>query len=177
MDGLLEAPHDVEDDGTTVTSKRWVPGAKGPMSLMRNFPDPEALVDFWMRVRWQAPGLCGLDFGATLAGRPEADGIWRRGTHLLTPETEGSTHYFFASTRNYRLDDPDEDRNIMEWQRIGFNEQDKPMLEAVQQMMGTTDLMGLRPVFLSADKAAVRARKLLADRLAHERQEQHGNAA
>jgi vanillate O-demethylase monooxygenase subunit len=177
MDKLLEAPHEVIESDRSVVSKRVVPNAKGPVSLMRNFPDPDTLIDYWLRVRWDAPSLCHLDIGASLPGRGEAEGIWRRGFHLLTPETETSTHYFYASTRNYRVNDVEEDRAIGEWQQVGFHQQDKPMLEAVQQMMGTTDLMSLRPIVLSSDKAAIRARHILAGLIQLEEAAAVGNAA
>ena len=45
LNALLEAPHEVIEGATSVVSKRVVPNAKGPVSLMRNFPDPETLID------------------------------------------------------------------------------------------------------------------------------------
>jgi vanillate O-demethylase monooxygenase subunit len=112
-------------------------------------------------VRWDAPGLHRLDVGVTPVGHAEERGIRREGSHLLTPETEMSTHYFFANSRNYRLDDEQEDQAIREWHRIGFGEQDKPMIQAVQRMMGSNELMSLKPVLLPIDSAAVRARRVM----------------
>jgi phenylpropionate dioxygenase-like ring-hydroxylating dioxygenase large terminal subunit len=176
-DAFLEAAHEVVQEGQTVHSRRWVPNTKGPASYMRHFDDPEMLVDHWMRARWDAPGLCRLDVGVTPAGRPESEGIRRQGSHLLTPETETSTHYFYASTRNFRINDPATDDQVREWHRVGFGEQDKPMIEAVQRMMGTTDLMSLRPVLLSVDSAAMRGRRILARLIEQEASELKSDAA
>ena len=161
-DELLRAPHEVSQRGDTVVSRRWAANARGPASFMRYFEEPETLVDVWMRVRWDPPGLCRLDVGVTPAGRPESEGMRREGSHLLAPETETSTHYFYANTRNYLLHDSTCDEHVREWHRVGFGEQDKPMVEAVQKMMSTADLGSLRPVLLYVDSAAVRARKVLA---------------
>jgi Vanillate O-demethylase oxygenase C-terminal domain len=42
-----------------------------------------------------------------------------------------------------------------------FTNEDKPMLDSVQASMGTTDLLALKPVFLSCDSDALRSRRLL----------------
>ncbi len=160
-DDVLKVRHEVTLEGDTVHSRRWIPNIIGPKSFTRSLPDPLAKVDHWIRVRWDAPGLHRLDVGVTPAGMPEQQGIRREGSHLLTPQTQASTHYFYASSRNYRLDDPQEDEAIREWHRIGFGEQDKPMIESVQRMMGGHDLMSLRPVLLPVDAAAVRARRVM----------------
>jgi vanillate O-demethylase monooxygenase subunit len=88
--------------------------------------------------------------------------------HLVTPETDSTSHYFFAHSREFAVDDKAMDEAIAEWQRVGFGEQDRGMLEAVQERMGTTDLMSLRPVLLPIDAAAVRARRVLETLLAAE---------
>ena len=44
---------------------------------------------------------------------------------------------------------------------MAFKEQDQPMLEAVQDRMGTSDLMSLKPVILTPDNLAMRARRII----------------
>jgi vanillate O-demethylase monooxygenase subunit len=119
-DALLSAPHEVSQQGDTVVSRRLASNTQGPASFMRYFDDREAPVDVWMRVRWDPPGLCRLDVGLTPTGRPECEGLRREGSHLLAPETETSTHYFYANTRNYRIHDPVCDEHVREWHRVGF---------------------------------------------------------
>jgi vanillate O-demethylase monooxygenase subunit len=48
--------------------------------------------------------------------------------------------------------------------------EDKPILEAQQKMMGTTDLFSLKPVFLPQDMAAVRVRRKIEAMRAEENQ-------
>lgn len=160
-DDVLTVRHEVTQDGDTVFSRRWIPDIPAPNFFARCMPAPKARVDHWVRVRWDAPGLHRLDVGVTSAGRPEEEGMRRQGSHLLTPENETSTHYFYASSRNYLLENENEDEAIREWHRVGFGEQDKPMIEAVQRMMGDHDLMSLKPVLLPVDTAAVRARRVM----------------
>ena len=45
--------------------------------------------------------------------------------------------------------------------RVVFENEDRPVIEAVQQRMGGADLWSLKPVLLAGDAAAVRARRLL----------------
>ena len=52
--------------------------------------------------------------------------------------------------------------------RKAFDTQDKPMIEAVQRNMGTSDLDSLGPVMLSTDAGPVRARRVLKQLVAHE---------
>jgi vanillate O-demethylase monooxygenase subunit len=51
-----------------------------------------------------------------------------------------------------------------------FVGEDKPILEAQQKMMGTTDLFSLKPVFLPQDMAAVRVRRKIEAMRAEENQ-------
>jgi vanillate O-demethylase monooxygenase subunit len=55
---------------------------------------------------------------------------WRR-----TPKTEKTTHYFWAISRSYKLDDPAVSKGREETIHGAFVGQDKLMLEAVQRMM------------------------------------------
>ena len=160
-DDVLRVRHEVTQEGDTVFSRRWIPNITAPSSFSRSLADPDQRVDHWIRARWDAPGLHRLDVGVTPTGLAEDQGIRREGSHLLTPETEFATHYFYANSRNYRLDDEQEDQAIRQWHRIGFGEQDKPMIQAVQRMMGGNDLMALKPVLLPIDTAAIRARRVM----------------
>ena len=71
---------------------------------MLGFP-PEQRGDHRNYMRWNPPGNLLLDVGmTTVGGRPE-EGLSIPTTHLLTPETETSSHYFWAMSRNFRTDD------------------------------------------------------------------------
>lgn len=168
-DDFLTARHDVSQENGILYSKRFVPGTRAPVSFRTSLPDPDAPVDYWLDVQWSAPGLCVLEIGVVPAGHDRQHGIRRLGTHFVTPQTETSSLYFYASSRNYRLNDTVADDEIKNWQDVGFHQQDKPMIEAVQRMMnGQTDLMALKPILLPPDAASMRARRLLRQLIAEE---------
>jgi phenylpropionate dioxygenase-like ring-hydroxylating dioxygenase large terminal subunit len=162
VDDFLSAKHDVVQDGNALESRRTVPATRAPQSFRPFLDDPDAPVDYWLNIRWHAPSCCLLETGVVPAGRPRDEGLMRIGTHIVTPVSATSTQYLYASSRNYRLDDPDADDETARWQQMGFHEQDKPMIEGVQRRMGERELMSMRPILLATDAAAVRARRLLA---------------
>jgi len=82
-----------------------------------------------------------------------------RDCHILTPETELSTHYFYTSS---------EMQDLANVEKAYFDE-DKPILEAVQRSMGDADFWGKKPVILSVDAGAVRVRRRLAKLMLDER--------
>ena len=68
-------------------------------------------VDRWQFVTWNPPSTVYLDVGCakTGTGAPEGDrsqGISIWSSHLITPETENSSHYMFSFARDFRIDDP-----------------------------------------------------------------------
>lgn len=89
--------------------------------------------------------------------------------HSMTPESASATHYFYCFTRGYRVDDVELTKAIKALLEAAFVEEDKPMIEAQQCMMGTSDLWALRPALLAIDNAAVRARRQLEKLIACER--------
>jgi vanillate O-demethylase monooxygenase subunit len=72
--------------------------------------------------------------------------------HIITPETQESSHYFY--TRGHS----EADEALF---RKAFLEEDKPMLEAVHQGLGDEDFWDAKPLILPSDAGAVRARRRL----------------
>lgn len=155
---FVKGKHEVIQDGVVVHSNQSVPNGK-PQAVYGKLADGN--VDQWWDIRWMPPCLMVLEVGMTGVGRPRDEGKRTLSAHLLTPETETSTHYHFANSRDFLVDDTNMDERIRAWQRGGFAGQDKPMIEAIQKSMGTTDLMSLKPVLLPVDAGAVRARRVL----------------
>ena len=125
-------------------------------------------------MRWNAPSNLLLDVGMTKVGAPVEEGISIPTAHLITPETETSSHYFWAMARNFRLDDQDFSKKLLDIGIDLFNNEDKPMIEAQQTAFGDTDdLLSLKPVLLSTDAPSVRARRvvlrLVADEQGHKK--------
>lgn len=160
-DAFLTTPHEVFLDGNVVVSSRKVMNAVASDAFSASLPDPALPVDQWKIMRWQAPGYFLLDVGVRPSHDPAGPALQKCNAHILTPATERSTNYFYVNARNYQVDDPKLDAQVREWQRVGFGEQDKPMIEAIQRRMGEHELFELDPVFLAVDSAALRARRQL----------------
>lgn len=176
VDDFLAAKHDVIYKDGVLESKRSLPSTHAPSSFRPFMKDPDAKVEYWLDIRWYPASCCQLEVGIVPVGRPRSEGLVRLGTHIVTPQTARSTHYFYASSRNYRLEDPAADQETNYWQQMGFHEQDKPMIEGVQERMGDADLQSLNPILLQTDAAAMRARKVLAKLIEKEIKELTGDA-
>jgi phenylpropionate dioxygenase-like ring-hydroxylating dioxygenase large terminal subunit len=160
---IKDGKHVVQQHGTTLHSNRWCPdGAPSPVwgALFGNYQDN---VDHWLNMRWDAPSTMFLDVGVTPAGHDRSEGISVPGTHILTPETETSTHYFWAASRDFALEDDELDIQLRTSIEHAFINEDKPMLEDTQRNMKGRSFDAMRPIILSSDLGAIRARRLLAD--------------
>lgn len=132
------------------------------MDRIHNFVGQEAIPSEFIgnhdRMRWQPPGL----HWQTSRVWPAEDRSTVHETlaaHILTPESARSTHYFWSSAVD--ASSPLSDADHIELLRLTFDEQDKPMLEAVQSRMGVADLWDLDPVLLRNDAGGVRVRRRL----------------
>jgi hypothetical protein len=88
-----------------------------------------------------------------------------RSAHLFTPETNGTTHYFFDNSRDFLVGDQNVDERMLGLLRKAFGEEDIPMIEAQQKVLGEADLMDMQPVLLVNDRAAVLTRRKLTKRI------------
>lgn len=169
-DSIQRGKHEVFQSGTTVQSNRWCPNAPAPpvwKALMNNY---DKNVDHWLDMRWDAPASMLLDVGVAPVGSDRRDGITQWGAHVLTPQDENSTLYFWASARDFALDSEETDRQIrlaIEW---AFGHEDKPMIEDVQRNMGARTFEEMKPLLLPFDKGSVFARRMLADLIAGQKQ-------
>lgn len=153
----------------TVTEGNLVTAWRTRIAVPPNAPTREIfgfkadeLVDSRSHMTWFPPALLSFDVGACLTGTPESGGLCIPQAHLITPETELTSHYFFAATRNMRRDDPETGRKLFGLLDLAFRQQDEPMIEAVQRNMGETgDLDSLHPILLRTDGAPVLARRTL----------------
>lgn len=129
-------------------------------------------VDAWQNMQWHAPGCYLLDTGVTAPGGEREVMGWYYGIHLLTPETETTSHYHFASARPPgSVSDAATDTELARLRRIAFAEQDKPIVDAQQQVVGEQDLWSMNPVLLAVDAGPVRMRRTM-ERLIREEQQQ-----
>lgn len=125
--------------------------------------------DQWTEVTWVAPANMILHVGATLQGEARELGVDTLNLHLGTPERPGRTHYWYWSTRTFAIS-PEANAFIRAKVEGAFRTEDKPMLEAQQRRMGSAEFWSMKPVLLSSDAGAVRARRKLEALLDSERQ-------
>ena len=156
--------------GDRVTIARW----------MLDFPPPpmfaqaggfKGRVDRWQIVNWQPPSTVFLDIGCADAGTGAPDGNRARGismwsTHLITPETDVSTHYHWCYARNYRLNEPDVTELLRKGGALTFGE-DVAAIE--QQQQNLIRFAGRPSIDINIDKAPLLARRIVADHIAAER--------
>jgi phenylpropionate dioxygenase-like ring-hydroxylating dioxygenase large terminal subunit len=147
-------------DGIHVS--RWLMDVKPPPLFARagNFTGN---VDRWQMVTWKPPTVVYFDIGCAKAGTgaPQGDrsqgiSIWTN--HLLVPESDTSTHYFFGYTRNFCIHDEEMTKLLFDGSVMTYLE-DKAMLEAQQQKLHGGVLE--RMIDLNMDAGALQFRRTL----------------
>ena len=131
-----------------------MPPANGRLVVEREF------------MRWDAPATMYLDIQFSWADAPGKDEVPQPSTHILTPESGESTHYFWASA--IPNDAAMSDAEHFEGLRFAFEEEDAPMLQAVSAMMAGREFWDMRPAILAFDQGGVRARRVLRKKISAE---------
>ena len=161
----------VERDGDTVWSMLWrhhyhVDAAKRPLFGLE--PGPED-VEGQGHARWDAPGVLFVDTAFWDHGKTIDQGWRTPNAHLITPETETTSHYFWGSGRNFAKDSEQFTLATAATMKNVFETQDGPMIEAQQRDMGeSTDFLDHKPIILKADAAGVLARRIMKQKIARE---------
>ncbi len=131
------------------------------------FPTGGAPVDLWLETHWSPPGAMTLNVATTKTGDLRESGCSLPSTHILSPASEHETVYFWASA--IPVETPMDMEQFEAGFKKAFDEEDKPMIEAVAKAMdGETDLLAMKPLLLRADAGAVLARRVLAELIANE---------
>ncbi len=148
-------------EGDRTVSLQWHCWNEVPQPVVRMNGLTADRVDAWTEIEWTAPSIMTLRNGAVPAGTPREDGKNFLVAHIMTPETDDTTHYFFAATRDFARDDMELNARIAANRAAIFTNEDKPMIEAQQQRMGGEEFWSLRPALLRSDAGAVRVRRKL----------------
>lgn len=151
---------EVKEEESTITV-RWSQKDMKPNALhisIGTFP-ADARVDRFTEVKFYVPCTMVLvsAFGALDA--PESEYLKTLGAHIMVPETESTVHYFFSASRNFRMEDGEFNKIYVAKRDSVFINEDKPMIDAVQERMGGRDLFEMKPLLLKSDDAAVRVRR------------------
>jgi vanillate O-demethylase monooxygenase subunit len=155
----------VEQEVNDIIVARHASNAAAPglfAALMPSVPDR---VDKFTRMRWMPPSNLRLVTGICLPGARPESGTGYHAIHMLTPESEKTTHYFFTAVR-FNVLTTDETLNgqiqdkISTTRRFAFEEQDAPVIEAQQSMLDSAPTPA-DPVILAIDVGPVRYKQVL----------------
>jgi phenylpropionate dioxygenase-like ring-hydroxylating dioxygenase large terminal subunit len=160
-DGVIFAgEHSIEVVGETLHSN-WLARDIPPPSVAYGRYPPNARVDHWLDMRWNAPASMRLMIGACPHGEPRNAGFELPQAHILTPASEHETHYFWASARYDKLDSEEADEALRGLLLTAFGQEDKPMIEAAYANVRGKDFWAEKPVSLGIDQGGTHARRIL----------------
>ncbi len=171
VDELLAATtQKLERQERCIINHRMRSGLAAPPASIDLFGlDPDAPVHTDSTMTWYPPAMLDFAAGSWEIDQPRESGAHIPQLHVITPETEFTSHYFFVAGRNRRREDPEVDAAMLAFFDQAFAQQDEPMIEMVQRNMGgISDINALNPVLLPTDAAPVSARRLLASLIAAE---------
>lgn len=155
---IFAGKHAVSDEGATLRSNWWMPGVKAPSHTVGAYP-PDMDCDHWLDMRWNAPASMHLEIGACPAGAPREGGVIAQQAHILTPASDRTTHYFWASTRTNDLDSVEMDGFLRQLFAQAFDEEDKPIIKAAYDNLEGDDFWEAKPLSLGIDAGGTRARR------------------
>ena len=121
-------------DGDRITVSTFLPDTP-PTALFKNVWTGSGRVDKYSDISWNYPSIMTLDLGVMAPGAARDQGLHAPSTHILTPENETSTHYFWAFSRDFSRHDESVSAAISATVARAFNEEDKPVLEAAQTVL------------------------------------------
>lgn len=169
---ITEFPVKTERDGDTVRMTRWIIDRPAP-PMYAKFGGFTANVDRWQIVE-HVPPCYSVNFAGCAphgSGAPEGDrsqGIELMALSAPTPETESTTHYFFAFPRSFSLGDPEVERMFaVDFVRVFM--EDVTIFEAQQRSIDRHP--GAPSIDIRVDGAPLAARRLLSGMIAAERGE------
>lgn len=173
--GLIAVPEHADADiqvtqaGHTVTCERWSRNAPVPKVFDLLFRRDGRPVDFWNRMRWDPPACFLLDVGCHAPGESPERGAGYKGIHILAPATDSSTHYHVGMVRKpAKAEDAEIEAEFARLRSHAFQNQDAPMMKAMQEMLGIDELLARKPVLMSVDAGPVRMKRVLDELLARE---------
>jgi phenylpropionate dioxygenase-like ring-hydroxylating dioxygenase large terminal subunit len=171
--GEAKMDHTCTTEGNTVHSNYGFYNVPPTAQFRRFFKKEKG--DLFVYVKWVPASSILLDLSMSEpgVGKGEIDKPHDRvcmipGAHLIVPETEDTSHYFYAMCRHVDINDKEGDAETRALAARTFNQEDAPMIERCHELMEGRELFSLQPVILETDKAGVQARRILAKLIARE---------
>lgn len=160
-----------ERDGNNVVVRRWVEDTAVPpyFRLLGNFNKQER-VDRWMNVHFSPPAMVRIDIGAAKTGTGAREGNRSQGLttwnlNAITPETDVTTHYFWAQAQDFSQNDPTITDVDFELVHGAFLED----LGFIKGQQMNIDLMPDAPrVNITTDSGGMMARRIVEQMIQHE---------
>jgi len=139
------------DGGVRIT--RWAMNVEPP-PFATAVKDWGGKVDRWNIYNFTIPAILLMDSGMAPAATGAQEGnregaIEFRGCQAITPETENSTHYFFAHPHNFSIDKPEVTRSIHEAVVSAFDE-DRDIITAQQKSLSLAPDFKMLPFGIDA---------------------------
>ena len=111
-EAISGAPITTEREGDLIRVTRWILDSPPPPFFQKagGFA-PDQNIDRWQIIEFTPPAFVRLDVGGapTGTGAQEGDrsqGFSMRNLNAITPETDTTTHYFWAQAHDFRIEDP-----------------------------------------------------------------------
>lgn len=161
----MTAETEIEPVENGVHYIRWLLGSNPPPTYEKAVPALEGkTIDRWMDFEFVAPSHVIQWTGALAEGRgakqnrEQEGGFQLRIFHSITPETDGSCHYFFSTCNGFRPEDSEATDLLFEQVSLAFN-QDKVMVEGQEVVLQAGGEKGL--VALESDQQRLQTVKIL----------------
>jgi vanillate O-demethylase monooxygenase subunit len=145
----------IERTARGVRLTKWVANTEAPAYSAKYADYPaDTGVDRWMNYDFLAPGVLLMDSGMlpTATGGEKGNrenSLAFRGCQALTPETETSTHYFFAHPHNFLIDRPEVTQEIHAGVVRAF-EEDREMISSQQRNLALDPSFKMVPLSVDA---------------------------
>lgn len=176
-DAILDFPVKTERFDRSIRMTRIVPD-RPPAPFWKKAGGFEGNVDRWLITTSDLPCYIVNDAGSVKIGSgimpgevDEEIGVEMKVMNLPTPETETTTHYFYAHARHFKIDSPEWDE-VYRTQFTGVFLEDQHVLNAQQRMMSA--MPDAPEIDINTDAPNIQLRKLLDDLIAAEQAEETG---
>jgi len=164
---IFAGKHELRQEEKALWSNWWMPDVPAPPHTLGIY-EPGTPTDHWLDMRWQAPASMLLEVGATRVGKPREEGVVVHQAHIITPETDGTSHYFWATTRSTDQAHEQADAMVKSLMEQAFIVEDKPIIETSYANLDGMDFWEARPAFLGIDAGGTKARRVLQQMIAEE---------
>jgi vanillate O-demethylase monooxygenase subunit len=169
-DAVADSPvHVSVEQDRIVRAHREMPNIDPPPFFAKNLQS-DGKINRWQIAIYMPPGIHMTESAVHPVDTGRESAFIGRVLHLLTPETEHSTHYFWSLNRNYRRDDAGLTQFIREAVSDTFH-QDRVVLELQDKSIRESGGVAIPRIALAVDAAPVRGRRLLAAMVEGERRD------